>query len=88
MTQNAIIVAFLAFCRIGACFMLMPGYSSVRIPMQVRLFTAIAVSLGMLTFLWQRIYPYVVNGQGTAKEALDTLTEDWKATFAKYGRGQ
>jgi flagellar biosynthetic protein FliR len=59
MTPNAIIAAFLAFCRIGACFMVMPGLSSVRVPMQVRLFTAVAVSLGMLTFLWQRIYPFV-----------------------------
>ena len=34
----------------------------------------------------QRVYPYVVNGEGTAKETLDALTADWQATFKKYGR--
>ncbi len=34
----------------------------------------------------QRVYPYVVGGEGTAKEALDALAADWNATFKKYGR--
>jgi len=59
LTQTTILAAFLAFCRIGACFMLMPGFSSVRVPVQVRLFTAVAVAIGLLTFLWDRIYPFV-----------------------------
>jgi flagellar biosynthetic protein FliR len=58
-TQTSILAAFLAFCRVGACFMVMPGLSSVRVPMQVRLFTSIAVTIGLLTFLWDRIYPFV-----------------------------
>ena len=33
---------FLAFCRIGGCLMLMPGFSNPRIPVQVRLFMAFA----------------------------------------------
>ena len=36
----------------------------------------------------QRLYPFITGDQGTAKEALDTLAADWKATFEKYGRGQ
>jgi flagellar biosynthetic protein FliR len=59
LSQDVIIAAFLAFCRVGACFMLMPGFSSVRVPMQVRLFTAVAVTIGLSTFLWDRIYPFV-----------------------------
>ena len=59
LSQNVILAAFLAFCRVGACFMLMPGLSSVRVPVQVRLFTAIAATGGLLVFLWDRIYPYV-----------------------------
>jgi flagellar biosynthetic protein FliR len=59
LSQNVILAAFLAFCRVGACFMLMPGLSSVRVPLQVRLFTAIAVTIGLLAFLWDRIYPFV-----------------------------
>jgi multiple sugar transport system substrate-binding protein len=34
----------------------------------------------------QDLYPYVVNGQGDAKSALDKMTADWEATFEKYNR--
>lgn len=34
----------------------------------------------------RRMYPFVVGGEGTAKEALDALAADWKGTFEKYGR--
>ncbi|MDX8530735.1 extracellular solute-binding protein [Mesorhizobium sp. VK25A] len=40
----------------------------------------------LLDQLNQDLYPYVVNNQGSAKEALDKLTADWKATFVKYNR--
>jgi flagellar biosynthetic protein FliR len=59
LSQTVVLAAFLAFCRIGACFMLMPGLSSVRVPLQVRLFVAIAATGGLLAFLWDRIYPFV-----------------------------
>jgi flagellar biosynthetic protein FliR len=59
LSQDVVIAAFLAFCRIGACFMLMPGLSSVRVPLQVRLFLAVAATGALLTFLWDRIYPFV-----------------------------
>ena len=42
----------------------------------------------LLQQLNQRVYPYVVNGQGTAKETLDALAADWNATFKKYNRVQ
>ncbi|PLP57130.1 flagellar biosynthetic protein FliR [Mesorhizobium loti] len=58
-TQGFVLAAFLAFCRVGACFMLMPGLSSIRLPLQVRLFTAVAVTVGLLAFLWDKIYPHV-----------------------------
>jgi multiple sugar transport system substrate-binding protein len=35
-----------------------------------------------------RLYPFVVGGEGTAKEALDALAADWKAIFTKYNRYQ
>lgn len=62
--ETAILAIFLAFCRIGACFMLMPGLSSVRVPMQVRLFIAVAVSMAMFAHLWQVIVPHVESGAG------------------------
>ena len=44
--EGVVIAAFLAFCRIGGCFLLMPGLSSARVPIQVRLFVAIAATGG------------------------------------------
>lgn len=44
-------VLFLAFCRIGGCLMLMPGFSSTRIPMRIRLFVALAVSVAVAPML-------------------------------------
>lgn len=57
--ENLILAAFLAFCRIGGCFMLMPGLSSVRVPMNVRLFVAVAASFALLAHLWDQIAPFV-----------------------------
>jgi multiple sugar transport system substrate-binding protein len=34
----------------------------------------------------QRVYPFITGGEGTAKEALDALANDWNETFKKYGR--
>jgi flagellar biosynthesis protein FliR len=51
LAPDTILVAFLMFCRIGGCLMLMPGFSSPRIPVQVRLFIAIAVTLAMTPIL-------------------------------------
>lgn len=54
MTQlapEAILLTFLLFCRIGGCLMLMPGFSSTRIPVQIRLFIAVAVSLVLAPLL-------------------------------------
>ena len=57
--EGVVLAAFLAFCRIGACFMLMPGLSSVRVPIQVRLFVAISATAGLLIHLWDQIFPFV-----------------------------
>lgn len=61
--ETVVLAAFLAFCRIGSCFMLMPGFSSMRIALHVRLFVAIAVTWALLTHLWDDIIPSV--GLGT-----------------------
>ena len=46
-TTATIMDAFLVFCRVGCCLMLMPGFSNTRISMQMRLFLAIAISLAL-----------------------------------------
>jgi flagellar biosynthetic protein FliR len=50
-TSETLLVVFLLFCRIGGCLMLMPGFSSSRIPVQVRLFVAVAVTLALTPLL-------------------------------------
>lgn len=57
--ESVVIAAFLAFCRIGGCFLIMPGLSSVRVPIQIRLFVALSATAGMLLHLWDQIYPFV-----------------------------
>jgi flagellar biosynthetic protein FliR len=44
-------VFFLVFCRIGACFMVLPGLSSMRVPVQVRLYAALTISVALAGFL-------------------------------------
>ncbi|MES2843934.1 MAG: extracellular solute-binding protein [Pseudomonadota bacterium] len=54
----------------------------------VKDFWAVPEFAELLGQLNNRIYPHIVGGEGTAQEVLDALAADWKATFAKYGRGQ
>ncbi|MFD1328447.1 flagellar biosynthetic protein FliR [Mycoplana ramosa] len=55
--QGTVLALFAAFCRVGGCFMLLPGFSSARVAMQIRLFLAVAVSMAVLPLLWDSIYP-------------------------------
>jgi len=48
---NLTLAVFVLFCRIGGCLMLMPGVSSAQIPVQVRLFIAVAVTLALAPLL-------------------------------------
>ena len=48
---NVTLATFVLFCRIGGCLMLMPGVSSAQIPVQVRLFIAVAVTLALAPLL-------------------------------------
>ncbi|MBZ9677311.1 ABC transporter substrate-binding protein [Mesorhizobium sp. ES1-1] len=53
---------------------------------KVKDFWAVPEYAELLQQLNQRVYPYIVNGDGTAKDTLDALAKDWDATFKKYGR--
>ena len=48
---NVILATFILFCRIGACLMLAPGVSNAQIPMQIRLFVAVAITLSLAPLL-------------------------------------
>ncbi|MGD1035624.1 MAG: flagellar biosynthetic protein FliR [Roseiarcus sp.] len=51
LNPNVTLATFILFCRIGACLMLMPGISSAQIPVQIRLFIAVAVTLSLAPLL-------------------------------------
>jgi len=57
--DGTVMALFAAFCRIGGCIMLLPGFSSARIPGQIRLFMAVAVTIALTPILWNTIYPKV-----------------------------
>jgi flagellar biosynthetic protein FliR len=50
-TSETVILYFLVLCRIGGCLMFMPGFSSPRIPPQIRILVAIAVTLALAPIL-------------------------------------
>ncbi len=51
----------------------------------VKDFWAVPEYAELLTSINNRVYPFVVGGEGTAQEALDATAADWNATFKKYG---
>ncbi|HEV2898076.1 MAG TPA: flagellar biosynthetic protein FliR [Pseudaminobacter sp.] len=57
--EAIVLAAFVAFCRVGGCFLLMPGLASVRVPVQIRLFVAIAATGALLVHLWDQILPFI-----------------------------
>ncbi|MBB2973822.1 flagellar biosynthesis protein FliR [Mesorhizobium sp. RMAD-H1] len=61
--NEMVLTAFLVFARVGACLMVMPGISSPRIPMQVRLFLALACSLMVVPLLEPRVGTMLENVQ-------------------------
>jgi multiple sugar transport system substrate-binding protein len=51
----------------------------------VKDFWAVPYYAALLDQLNNRLGPYLVHDQGTAKEALDALAGDWKATILEFG---
>lgn len=63
--QGTMLAFLLVFCRIGGCFMTLPGFSSARIPMNVRLFLIVAITLALTPLLWNVVYPRASSDTGT-----------------------
>ncbi len=59
--SNAVLSVFVLFCRIGSCLMLMPGFSSDRVPVNVRLFLALAVTLALTPLLSADVQPSFIH---------------------------
>jgi len=58
---DLILAAFVIFCRIGACLMVMPGFSSARLPVTTRLYIALGVALALTPPLVDAVLPLVVG---------------------------
>lgn len=58
--------AFLIACRVGACLMLMPGFSSARIGMQFRALAVFALALALAPLLYDRVAAAVSPDQPAA----------------------
>lgn len=61
-----VLAVFAIFCRIGGCLMLMVGFSSPRVPVQMRLFLSLAVTLALSPLLIDQIKPFVTNASPAA----------------------
>lgn len=55
--SDAVIGAMLLMCRVGGCFMLMPGLSNASIPVRIRLYVAFAVALTLYPLLFGTLAP-------------------------------
>jgi flagellar biosynthesis protein FliR len=58
---DSVLATFIVFCRIGGCLMLVPGFSSANIPVQVRLFVAIVTSFALAPILVAVLKPLVTD---------------------------
>jgi flagellar biosynthetic protein FliR len=54
-TSEILLGIFLIFCRVGGCLLIAPGFSSNRIPLQVRLFIALTTSLALAPVLLGKV---------------------------------
>ncbi|WP_020176977.1 flagellar biosynthesis protein FliR [Methyloferula stellata] len=59
--SNAVLSVFVLFCRIGSCLMLMPGFSSDRVPVNVRLFVALSITLALTPLLGPEVQPSFIH---------------------------
>lgn len=54
--EGTILALFATFCRIGGCFMVLPGISTARVSLRIRLFLSIAISIAIIPLMWDQIY--------------------------------
>ena len=60
---QVILATFLIFCRIGTCLMLMPGFSSPRVPTRVRLFVVVSLTLALAPMLADGVKASIPNDE-------------------------
>lgn len=78
--QGSVLALFLLFCRIGACLMVLPGFSSARVSMTVRLFVSLAITMALLPMMWDTVYPKV-QGAGYGAYVVLIISESLIGTM-------
>ena len=61
LSPDNVLAVFLIFCRIGACLLIIPGFSSNHVPVKVRLFIAIVVALALTPLLVPALKPLTAD---------------------------
>jgi len=61
LTDGAAALA-IAFARIAGCFLVLPGFASVRVPAQVRILLVMALSVALLPLVWDQTVGAPVRG--------------------------
>ncbi|MCA6123807.1 flagellar biosynthesis protein FliR [Bradyrhizobium sp. WSM 1704] len=67
---DSVLATFIVFCRIGACLMLVPGFSSINIPVQVRLFVAVVTTFALTPILVAVLRPLLADAAPLALASL------------------
>jgi flagellar biosynthetic protein FliR len=57
--EGVVLALFAAFCRIGGCIMVLPGFSTARLPTTIRVLLAVTVTIALLPVMWDLIYPRI-----------------------------
>ena len=65
--EGVVLALFAAFCRIGGCIMVLPGFSTARLPTTIRVLIAVTVTIALLPVMWDLIYPRI---RGTTPDYL------------------
>ncbi len=77
MTQpidDTILAALVIFCRSGCCIMTLPGFSNEHVPMRVRLYIAIGVTIPLALSLVDVVKPHI-SGASMPTIAVVVVTE-------------
>ncbi len=74
--EGVVLALFAAFCRIGGCILVLPGFSTARLSTTIRVFLALTVTVALLPVMWDQLYPRI---RGTTPDYLllclfETLT--------------
>ncbi|MCB1444613.1 MAG: flagellar type III secretion system protein FliR [Rhizobiaceae bacterium] len=65
--EGVVLALFAAFCRIGGCILVLPGFSTARLSTTIRAFLALTVTVALLPVMWDQLYPKI---RGTTPDYL------------------